>query len=44
MLFTHAGFEPDDPIIKIITPAWIRYLDNLVAVAQSGEANPAAIN
>lgn len=44
MLFTHAGFEPDDPIIAVITPAWVGFLDNLVAVAQTGAANPAVVN
>lgn len=44
MLFTHSGFDPDDPIIQVITPAWVRFLDNLVAVAESGKANPAVVN
>ena len=44
MLFTHGGFEPGDPIIEAITPAWVRFLDNLVAVARSGVANPAVVN
>lgn len=44
LLFTHAGFDPEDPIIGVITPAWVRFLDNLVAVAESGEANRAVVN
>lgn len=44
LLFTHRGFETDDPIIQMITPAWVRFLDNLVAVAESGVANPAVVN
>jgi hypothetical protein len=44
MLFTHGGFNPDDPIIQAITPAWVRFLDNLVAVAESGKPNPAVVN
>lgn len=44
LLFSHRGFEPDDPIIAAITPAWVRFLDNLVAVAESGQANPAVVN
>lgn len=44
LLFTHGGFQPDDPIIAVITPAWVRFLDNLVAVAEEGEANPAVVN
>lgn len=44
LLFTHGGFAPDDPIIQVITPAWVRFLDNLIAVAESGKANPAVVN
>ena len=44
MLFTHGGFSPEDPIIQAITPAWVRFLDNLVAVAESGKPNPAVVN
>lgn len=43
-VFTHAGFDPDDPIIQVITPAWVRFLDNLVAVAETGRAAPAVVN
>lgn len=42
--FTHTGFDPRDPMIAVITPAWVRFLDNLVAVAQTGSANPAVVN
>jgi hypothetical protein len=44
LLFTHRGFDPADPIIEAITPAWVRFLDNLVVVAESGKANPAVVN
>lgn len=44
IMFSHSGFEPDDPIIAVITPAWVRFVDNLVAVAESGKANPAVVN
>lgn len=44
LLFTHGGFDPDDPIIPVITPAWVRFVDNLIDVAESGEANPAVRN
>lgn len=44
LLFSHAGFDPHDQIIPVITPAWVRFLDNLVLVAESGEANPAVVN
>lgn len=42
--FTHRGFESDDPIISVITPAWVGFLNNLVEVAQTGLANPAVVN
>lgn len=44
LAFSHGGFDPSDPIIAVITPAWVRFLDNLVAVAESGQANPAVVN
>ena len=44
LLFSHSGFDSDDPMIQVITPAWVRFLDNLVAVAESGRANPAVVN
>jgi hypothetical protein len=44
LLFTHSGFDAADPIIAAITPAWVRFLDNLMAVAVSGRAAPAVVN
>lgn len=44
LLFTHDGFDPEDPIIAVITPAWVGFLNNLVDVAQTGEAKPAVVN
>lgn len=44
ILFTHEGFADDDPGVAVFTPAWVRFLDNLVAVAESGEANAAVRN
>lgn len=44
LLFTHAGFTPGDPIIRVITPAWVRFVDNLISVAVSGQASPAVVN
>lgn len=42
--FSHRGFETDAPILAAITPAWVRFVDNLVAVSESGVANPAVMN
>jgi uncharacterized protein YndB with AHSA1/START domain len=44
LLFSHRDFDPDNPVIPVITPAWMQFLFNLKAVAESGEANPAVIN
>lgn len=44
VLFTHRGFDDDDPIIAVITPAWVRFLDRLVEVAESGKPNPVVVN
>jgi hypothetical protein len=44
VLFTHRGFDSHDPIIQVITPAWVRFLDNLVGVAETGTARPAVVN
>lgn len=44
LLFTHSDFEPEDPIIEVITPAWVGFINNLVEVAQTGAANPAVVN
>jgi hypothetical protein len=44
LLFTHRGFDEDDPIIAVITPAWVRFLDRLVEVVESGVANPVVVN
>ncbi len=44
LLFVHEGFEPSDPIIEVITPAWIGFVNNLMEVAATGQASPAVIN
>lgn len=44
LLFSHRDFDPDNPIIPVITPAWMRFLYNLKDVAESGQPNPAVVN
>jgi hypothetical protein len=44
LLFTHSGFADDDPIIAVITPAWVGFLNRLIEVAQTGEADPVVVN
>lgn len=39
LLFSHRDFDPDNPVIPVITPAWAQFLLNLKAVAESGRAN-----
>lgn len=43
-LFRHGGFDPDNPVIPIITPAWVHFLDTLKRVAETGVAAPLAVN
>ena len=42
--FSHRDFDADNPVIPVITPAWVRFLDNLVEVVRSGEPRPAVVN
>lgn len=44
VLFSHRDFDPDNPVIPVITPAWMQFLFNLKAVAESGKPNPAVVN
>lgn len=42
--FTHGGFDPDDDIIPIITPAWAGIIGRLKTYSETGEADPFAVN
>ena len=42
--FTHGGFDPDDDIIPVITPAWAGIIERLKAHAETGARNPFARN
>jgi hypothetical protein len=44
LLFSHRDFDPENPIIQVITPAWAQFLLNLRAVSESGKPNPAVVN
>jgi hypothetical protein len=44
VLFSHRDFDADNPVIRVITPAWMQFLFNLKAVAESGTPNPAVVN
>lgn len=41
--FSHAGFDPDDDIIPIITPAWASIIERLKRSAETGKADPFAV-
>jgi hypothetical protein len=38
--FAHRGYEPDNPVIPIVTPAWAQILLRLKAYAETGRAQP----
>ncbi|MGH2556832.1 MAG: SRPBCC family protein [Actinomycetota bacterium] len=38
--FRHEGFEPEHPIIEVITPAWAHIIDRLKGYAETGERQP----
>lgn len=44
LLFTHGEFDSEDPIVAVITPAWVGFVNRLMEVARSGERNPAIVN
>ena len=38
--FSHRDYEPDNPVIPIITPAWAQILLRLKAYAETGQRQP----
>jgi hypothetical protein len=40
LMFSHRDYEPDNPVIPIITPAWAQILLRLKGYAESGERQP----
>ena len=38
--FAHGGFEPDNPIVPIVTPAWAQILLRLKGYAETGATQP----
>lgn len=38
--FEHGGYEPDNPVIPIVTPAWAQIILRLKAYAETGRPNP----
>jgi uncharacterized protein YndB with AHSA1/START domain len=40
--FSHEGFDPDNDVIPIITPAWAQIIGRLQRYAETGEKDPFA--
>jgi hypothetical protein len=40
LLFSHRDYEPDNPVIPIVTPAWAQILLRLKGYAETGTAQP----
>ena len=40
LLFHHRGYEPDNPVIPIVTPAWAQIILRLKGFAESGQPQP----
>jgi len=40
LLFSHRGYEPDNPVIPIVTPAWAQIGLRLKGYAETGEPQP----
>lgn len=38
--FSHRDYEPDNPVIPIVTPAWAQIILRLKGYAESGRAQP----
>jgi hypothetical protein len=40
LLFSHRGYDPDNPVIPIVTPAWAQIILRLKGFAETGEPQP----
>jgi len=40
LLFHHRGYEPDNPVIPIVTPAWAQIILRLKGYAETGRPQP----
>ena len=40
LLFSHRDYEPDNPVIPIVTPAWAQIILRLKAYAETGQPQP----
>jgi hypothetical protein len=40
LLFSHRDYDPDNPVIPVVTPAWAQIILGLKHYAETGEARP----
>jgi hypothetical protein len=40
LLFSHRDYDPDNPVIPIVTPAWAMIVGRLKGYAETGERQP----
>ena len=40
LLFSHRNYEPDNPVIPIVTPAWAQIIVRLKGYAETGRPQP----
>lgn len=40
LLFSHRNYEPDNPVVPIVTPAWALIIQRLKAYAETGKPQP----
>lgn len=40
LVFSHRGYEPDNPVIPIVTPAWAQIILRLKGYAETGTRQP----
>jgi hypothetical protein len=40
LLFSHRGYDPDNPVIPVVTPAWAQIVLRLKAYAETGTRQP----
>lgn len=44
LTFSHGGFDPDSPVIPIVTPVWAQVMLRLKQVVENGAADPFFVN
>lgn len=40
LLFSHRGYDPDNPVIPVVTPAWAQIILRLKAYCETGKPDP----